>query len=1150
MSVTPSPDITDATRTATSEARQRNAAADWYKDAVIYQLHVRSFFDSDGDGVGDFAGLTEKLEYVAALGVTAVWLLPFYPSPLRDEGYDIADYYNVNPLYGTLDDFRRFLDTAHRLGLRVITELVINHTSDQHPWFQRARRAPKGSPDREFYVWNDTAERYQDVRVIFQDFEPSNWTWDSVAKQNYWHRFYSHQPDLNFDHEPVQQAVLDVLDFWFDMGIDGLRLDAVPYLFERDGTNCENLPETHAFLRRLRAHVDSRHPGRMLLAEANQWPADTAAYFGDDDECHMCFNFPLMPRLFMALQQEERFPIVDVVQHTPSPPPQGQWAVFLRNHDELTLEMVTDEERDAMYRFYATDPRARVNLGLRRRLAPLLRNDRRRLELMHALLFALPGTPVMYYGDEIRMGDNIYLHDRDSVRTPMQWSADRNGGFSRANPQRLFLSPVTDPEFHFLSCNVETEEQSPHSLLWWLRRILHLRGEYRSFGRGTIEFLLPQNPRVLVFLRNFGDETLLCVFNLSRSAQFVELNLSDYRGRTPVELFAETRFPMIGDLPYLLTVGPHGFYWFRLGWPQGEEQRRGPADLPQFNVDEAWTDVFRRPTVDDLNDALGDYLVRQPWHIAPRNSVIRKFDVLAVIPQGDAEDDGGRFAIVLVRVHYVSGEPAIYQLPIVATRLATAEAILNDRPTAGLFSVNVAKTSTVWYVCDATAERSFWARWSADMASKAVIDGAGRLEHEPSADFPAISKDSAAVSIVRRLGVSKGNSAATVGGELFLTLIRRIESGIHPVSEVGAVLQNSAVPMPKLRGTCRYKRADLGTITLGFAHDLVPHERPLVDVCRQDVQRALDTLICDVKPLSADSTSTPTTVSSHSAESEATLVGLIAPMQSWFVLLGRQLARVHQTLQDMPDTPAFAPDTFSLHYRQSLNFGCRSQSVRTLAALKQYLDDVPELRDRPESRELCGAASRAAACYASLADATDSIERIRCHGSLDLNDVLLYGDGLHIVSWEADPLRSLTDRRIKRCVLVDLAAVVQSLSRVVVEVYSDWIKLVGISPETAAFARGWSRQCVNACVDSLTTTYRAAVAGRQLLPDDDGEFASLFAAYRLNAAMRYLQVAVERESVDRVWSAIIACLEVLPSHHGEVDATQPAARSDAPSRMP
>lgn len=1141
-------ELSDTTRTATSEARQRNAASDWYKDAVIYQLHVRSFFDSDGDGVGDFVGLTEKLEYVAALGVTAIWLLPFYPSPLRDEGYDIADYYNVNPLYGTLNDFRRFLDRTHRLGLRVITELVINHTSDQHPWFQRARHAPKGSPDREFYVWNDTAERYQDVRVIFQDFEPSNWTWDSVAKQNYWHRFYSHQPDLNFDHEPVQQAVLDVLDFWFDMGIDGLRLDAVPYLFERDGTNCENLPETHAFLRRLRAHVDSRHPGHMLLAEANQWPADTAAYFGDDDECHMCFNFPLMPRLFMALQQEERFPIVDVVQHTPSPPPQGQWAVFLRNHDELTLEMVTDEERDAMYRFYATDPRARVNLGLRRRLAPLLRNDRRRLELMHALLFALPGTPVMYYGDEIRMGDNIYLHDRDSVRTPMQWSADRNGGFSRANPQRLFLSPVTDPQFHFLSCNVETEEQSPHSLLWWLRRILHLRGEHRSFGRGTIEFLLPQNPRVLVFLRNFGDETLLCVFNLSRSAQFVELNLSDYRGRTPVELFAKTRFPMIGDLPYLLTVGPHGFYWFRLGWPQGEEERRGPADLPQVTVEENWTDVFRRPTVDDLNGALQDYLVRQPWHVAPRNAVIRKFDVVAVIPHGDAQDDGDQFAIVLVRVHYVAGEPATYQLPIVATRLATAEAILNDRPTAGLFSVNVTNTSSVWYVCDATAERTFWSRWAADMATGAVVDNVGRLEHEPTVDFPSTATDPSAVSVVRRLGASKGNSAATVGSELFLTLIRRIESGIHPVAEVGAVLQCFNLPMPKLRGTCRFRRADVGVMTLGFAHDLVPHEQPLVDICRQDVQRAFDTLICDVKPTSVEPTLTALAGNAFSAESEANLVALIAPLQSWFVLLGRQLARVHLTLQQMPDTPAFKPDSFSLHYRQSLNFGYRSQSVRTLAALKHYLDEVPELRDRPESRELGNSAARAAQCYASLSEATDSIERIRCHGSLDLNDVLLYGDDLHIVSWEADPLRSLTDRRIKRCVLVDLAAIVQSLSRVVVEVYSDWVKLAGISLETAAFARGWSWQCVNACGDSLTTTYRGAVAGRQLVPESDREFTSLFAAYRLNTAMRYLQAAVEREPVDRVWSAIVASLEALPAGDAsETLAVQPAARSDATS---
>src|SRR5258707_745097 len=484
----------------------------WYKDAVIYELHVKTFHDSDGDGIGDFRGLIQKLDYLQELGVTAIWLLPFYPSPLRDDGYDIADYFDVNPNYGTLDDFRVFLDAAHQLGWRVITELLINHTSDQNPWFQKSRKAVAaarlGDPDRarsastaelddlsykDFYVWSDTPEKYQEARIIFKDFETSNWAWDPGAKAYYWHRFYTHQPDLNFDNPAVHEAVEKVCDFWLGMSVDGLRLDAVPYLYEREGTNCENLPETHTFLKKLRAHVDAKFPGRVLLAEANQWPEDAAAYFGNGDESHMSFHFPLMPRMFMALQMEDRFPIIDILDQTPAIPPNCQWAIFLRNHDELTLEMVTDEERDYMYRVYAQDPRARINLGIRRRLAPLLNNNRRLIEMMNGLLFSLPGTPVIYYGDEYGIGDNIYLGDRNGVRTPMQWSADRNAGFSRANPQRLYLPVIIDPEYHYEALSVESQQNNPHSLLWWMKRMLALRRQTHAFGRGTLEFLYPDN---------------------------------------------------------------------------------------------------------------------------------------------------------------------------------------------------------------------------------------------------------------------------------------------------------------------------------------------------------------------------------------------------------------------------------------------------------------------------------------------------------------------------------------------------------------------------------------------------------------------------------------------------------------------------------
>src|SRR5687767_8683514 len=593
----------------------------WYKDAIIYEAHVRAFFDSTGDGIGDFAGFTQKLPYLNDLGVTCIWLLPFYPSPLRDDGYDIADYTSINPMYGTLDDFKRFLDAAHALNIRVLTELVINHTSDQHPWFQRARRAPKGSSERNYYVWSDTDTKYSGTRIIFVDTEKSNWTFDPVAGQYYWHLFFSHQPDLNFDNPAVLEAVLDVMRFWLDLGVDALRLDAIPYLIEREDTINENLPETHDVLKRIRRALDARYTGRVLLAEANQWPSDVRAYFGEGDECHMAFHFPLMPRIFMGLRQEERHPIVEIMNQTPDIPDGCQWAIFLRNHDELTLEMVTDEERDYMYSQYASDPQMRLNVGIRRRLAPLMENSRPRIELMHSLLFSMPGTPIIYYGDEIGMGDNIYLGDRNGVRTPMQWTGDRNAGFSRADPARLFAPPIMDAVYGYQAINVEAQERAPFSLLNWMKRMIGLRKQFHVFGRGTIEFLPAQNRKVLAYVRHHRDETILCVANLSRSVQPVELDLSRFKGMTPVEMLGLTEFPRIGELPYFLTLGGYAFYWFRLqlsAAPITERApREEPADVqeaPALFMGVAW-DTLLEGNVRTLieRDLLGNFLRRQRW---------------------------------------------------------------------------------------------------------------------------------------------------------------------------------------------------------------------------------------------------------------------------------------------------------------------------------------------------------------------------------------------------------------------------------------------------------------------------------------------------------------------------------------------------------
>ena len=624
----------------------------WYKNAIIYEVRVRSFYDSNGDGIGDLVGLTEKLDYLQDLGVTAIWMLPLCPSPGRDDGYDIADYTDVHPDVGTVADFQLLLAEAHRRGIRVITEIVINHTSDQHPWFQRARRASPGSPEREFYVWSDTPDRYRDARIIFKDFETSNWSWDPIAKSYFWHRFYAHQPDLNFENPAVHDAVFEVLDFWLGMGVDGVRLDAVPYLYEEEGTNCENLPKTHAFLKKLRARMDEKFQDRMILAEANQWPEDAAAYFGDGDECHMNFHFPIMPRMFMAIRMEDRLPIIDILAQTPALPRGGQWALFLRNHDELTLEMVTDEERDYMYGAYARDPAARINLGIRRRLAPLVANGRREMELLNGLLFSLPGTPVLYYGDEIGMGDNVYLGDRNGVRTPMQWSSDRNAGFSRANPQRLILPIVIDPEYHYESLNVEGQQNNPNSLLWWMKRVIALRKNFQAFGEGSIEFLNPANPRVLAFVRRHGDEVLLIVANLSRFPQFVELDLSAFKGLFLLELFGKTPFPAVSDRPYLLTLDGHAFHWFALRSGAGAEDRALAAayDPPELETSEAWQRLVDGAMPAELRRALPRWLYARRWFEprgAPKDAVVVETYALPRAP----------VVVAVVRVTYAHGEP-------------------------------------------------------------------------------------------------------------------------------------------------------------------------------------------------------------------------------------------------------------------------------------------------------------------------------------------------------------------------------------------------------------------------------------------------------------------------------------------------------------
>jgi maltose alpha-D-glucosyltransferase / alpha-amylase len=631
----------------------------WYKDAIIYQLHVRSFYDSNGDGIGDFKGLIKKLDYVQNLGVNTLWLLPFYPSPLKDGGYDIADFTDIHPDYGTLNDFKRFVTESHKRGLRIITELVLNHTSTEHKWFKRARKSPQGSINRDFYVWNDTPEKYQDARIIFQDFEVSNWTYDHEAKAYYWHRFYSHQPDLNFENPKVQKEILRIMDFWCEIGVDGFRLDAVPYLYEEEGTNCENLPETHAYLKELRRYVDDKYPGRLLLAEANQWPNDASDYFGDGDECHMAFHFPLMPRLYMALRMEDRFPIVDIMEQTPRIPDVCQWAIFLRNHDELTLEMVSDEERDYMYKAFASDPRKRVNVGIRRRLFPLLGGDTRSIEMLNFLLFSMPGTPIVYYGDEIGMGDNYYLGDRDGVRTPMQWSPDKNAGFSNADPQKLFLPVVIDYNYHYTTVNVENQERHPTSFLWWKRRVINKRRQYKAFGRGSIRFINTSNPKVLAFVREYMDETILVVVNLSRYSQHVELDLHEFSGCVPMEVFSRNDFPVVTDEPWPFSMQFKNYFWFELR-KQGKESAAEPQGLDVLDfTGQEWLEM-KTPLQDAVKQRLYGFIFQHKWFTGDARK-LRDVRVVDVVPVKNNKIPAYLF---VVQLDLIEAEKDIFIMPV------------------------------------------------------------------------------------------------------------------------------------------------------------------------------------------------------------------------------------------------------------------------------------------------------------------------------------------------------------------------------------------------------------------------------------------------------------------------------------------------------
>jgi maltose alpha-D-glucosyltransferase/alpha-amylase len=1075
----------------------------WYKRGIIYEVHVRAFCDSNGDGIGDFPGLTSKLDYLRDLGVNALWLLPFYPSPLKDDGYDISNYCDVHPNYGTLADFKVFLKEAHRRGLRVITELVLNHTSDQHPWFQRARRSPRDSRFWNYYVWSDSADKYAGTRIIFKDTEASNWTWDRTASAFYWHRFFSHQPDLNFDNPEVHDELFKALDFWLDLGVDGMRLDAIPYLYEREGTSCENLPETHAFLRKLRAHVDEKYTDRMLLAEANQWPDDAATYFGTGrgTGCHMAFHFPLMPRLFMSLRMEDRVPIVDIMEQTPPIPETAQWALFLRNHDELTLEMVTDEERDYMYRMYAHVYQARLNLGIRRRLAPLLGNDRRRIELLNALLFSLPGTPVIYYGDEIGMGENIYLGDRNGVRTPMQWSADRNAGFSRANPQSLYLPINFDPENHYEAVNVDVQQRNPHSLLWWMRRLITLRQRWRAFGQGTLEFLQPENRKILACIRRFENETILIVANLSRFSQQVDLDLAPYKSLTPIELFGRTAFSVISDKPYSLSLGPHSFFWFSLEATGREGTSPGSREAaetrPVLSVVENWEEALDEYHQSQWERALREWLPSRRW-FSGKNKDVRAVHVDELIPVAIVTE---KAFIALVKVEFFQSEPEIYILPLAAAFGEQKETILHERPTLVIANIKVTNGNQEGVLYDAIGSRAFCRTLLEIFRTLPVLSGLrGSLN---AANTPVLSRLLPPDGILEpNIGsAEQSNSSVVYGDKLILKIFRRVEPGTNPEMEIGAFFTSKQFAYtPSLAGAMEYRPLTGEPMTLAVLNTFVPGVRDAWSYTLDALSRFYERV--QTMPSSNGQPPLPpaTPAKMKAGELPPEVKELIGTYAESMRILGHRTAALHIALASDPENPAFAPEPFMPHYQRGLFQSMRNLTRQNFQLLKRKLKTLPA-DAQPLAQQVLESEPEILQRLCAIYEKSYPITRIRIHGDYHLGQVLYTGSDFLIIDFEGEPIRTISQRKLKACALTDVAGMLRSFDYASHFALAKYVEQGKLNPAQLEVMGKWGRFWTQSVSAVFNNAYREAAGTGNFLPADEQDLKILTDIFILRKAI-------------------------------------------------
>ncbi|HWX04271.1 MAG TPA: maltose alpha-D-glucosyltransferase [Bradyrhizobium sp.] len=1027
----------------------------WYKDAIIYQLHVKAFADSNNDGIGDFAGLTEKLGYLQDLGVTALWLLPFYPSPGRDDGYDIADYGAINSDFGTMKDFRRFIVEAKKRGMRVIIELVINHTSDQHDWFKRARRSDPKSSARNWYVWSDTDQKYPNTRIIFTDTEKSNWTWDTEAGAFFWHRFFSHQPDLNFDNPRVVSALVQVMKRWLDTGVDGFRLDAIPYLCERDGTNNENLPETHAIIRKLRAELDAYARGKVLLAEANQWPEDVQEYFGKGDECHMAYHFPLMPRIYMAIAQEDRFPITDILRQTPDIPPNCQWALFLRNHDELTLEMVTDVERDYLWSTYANDPRARINVGIRRRLAPLMDNDRRKIELMDSLLLSFPGTPIIYYGDEIGMGDNIYLGDRNGVRTPMQWTPDRNGGFSRADPARLYAPTIMDPVYGYEAVNVEAQSRSLSSLLSATKRLISVRKSTLAFGRGSMTFIRPANRSVLAYVRQYGDEVILCVANLSRSAQATELDLSPWKERIPLEMLGRTHFPAIGELPYMITLAPYGFYWFQLR-ERDKSEHVAPSVVPEFEtlvvpLGATWVSLARTRGVFE-RDVLPGHLARTRWYPERSPKAIQPV-LTSAVPFCDIGDNRPWLAFFEATQR---GATARYVLPMQIEWVRFDRERYNPRAFAA-----VRQGAREGTLLDVATDHIFIALLLRNLrGSLTVEENDLRLEFRPTSRF----SDHAVRTPehIRAVETEQSNSTALVDNEYVVKLYRKLESGINPEIEMGWFLTEVAgfANTPALLGSVELIEGDKKN-AIAIVHAFIENQGDAWTVTSAYLDRFVDE-----QRLLADE---------HAGESEEQV-----PYLRYVSQTGKRVAEMHLALAASQEFADFTPEpTWPEDVERWIN-DVMARAGRVFDALKQRRDAIREADRSLVDQVLAQRDTLLQRLSALLPGDIDGL-KIRHHGDFHLGQILIVKDDIFIIDFEGEPRRPLEDRRRKAPAARDVAGLIRSIDYSATAALSRALK---VAPDEHGKLGAALAEWRDRATASFLGAYRESMTNQRLWPAD------------------------------------------------------------------